>query len=62
MLADEAKRYMREAEVAAATVKRAKKKLGVVSRPRTDDDGARRWWWELPRVRDGSEDDHDVAL
>jgi hypothetical protein len=44
--ADEAKKYMRDAGVAARTLDRAKARANVWARPRTEN-GERRWWWEL---------------
>ena len=52
VLATEAKVYCKEAGVSPSTLDRAKTKLGVIARPKTDEDGKRRWWWSLPAAKD----------
>ena len=51
---DKCKKYMSEAEVSSRTLARAKKELGVRSRPRTEENGEKHWWWELPSEKDAN--------
>jgi len=43
----EGERYLRDAGVSQRTLERARRKAGVVARPRVNGQ-RRRWWWELP--------------
>ncbi len=53
-LADDCRKYAREAGISSRTLDRAKKSAGVKSQPITGEDGKRHWQWELTSRKDAN--------